>query len=160
MIRRPPRSTLFPYTTLFRSWTKLFRTRTARRLAPKKGSGRALLQSPDRSGVVGPRARVGAAERPAGRCETMNGNNGDKLMLVGIGASAGGVEALREFFGRVPADTGMAFVVVVHLAPGHESRLAEVLGAKTKMSVEQVTEPVRVEPNKVYVVPPDRDLYM
>jgi two-component system CheB/CheR fusion protein len=86
--------------------------------------------------------------------------NSEDLMLVGIGASAGGVEALRQFFERMPADTGMAFVVILHLSREHESRLAEVLRAKTGMSVEQVTEPVRVEPNHVYVVPPDKNLYM
>jgi len=81
-------------------------------------------------------------------------------MLVGLGGSAGGVEALMQFFGLMPADTGMAFVVVLHLSREHESRLAEVLRAKTGMLVEQVTEPVRVEPNRVYVVPPDKNLYM
>jgi two-component system CheB/CheR fusion protein len=81
-------------------------------------------------------------------------------MLVGLGASAGGVEALMQFFGLMPDDTGMAFVVVLHLSPEHESRLAEVLRTKTGMPVEQVTEPVRVEPNRVYVIPPDKNLYM
>jgi two-component system, chemotaxis family, CheB/CheR fusion protein len=90
----------------------------------------------------------------------MNGNNADNLMLVGIGASAGGVEALMRFFERLPADAGMAFVVILHLSPEHESRLAEVLRSKTRMPVEQVNEPVRVERNRVYVVPPDRNLYM
>ncbi|MBV9926956.1 MAG: PAS domain-containing protein [Acidobacteria bacterium] len=90
----------------------------------------------------------------------MAGNNGSNLMLVGLGASAGGVEALGQFFERMPADTGMAYVVILHLAPDHESRLAEVLQAKTEMPVLQVREPVRVEPNRVYVVSPDRDLYM
>lgn len=100
--------------------------------------------------AIGPRADV----------DTMFENGSDKLMLVGLGVSAGGVEALMQFFSLMPADTGMAFVVVLHLAPEHESRLAEVLRAKTGLPVEQVREPVRVEPNRVYVVPPDRDLYM
>jgi PAS domain S-box-containing protein len=90
----------------------------------------------------------------------MNGNGNENMMLVGIGASAGGVEALLQFFENMPDDTGLAFVVILHLAPEHESRLAEVLQAKTRMAVTQVTEPVRVEPNHVYVIPPDRDLYM
>ncbi|HEX8116561.1 MAG TPA: CheR family methyltransferase, partial [Pyrinomonadaceae bacterium] len=84
----------------------------------------------------------------------------DFLMLVGLGASAGGIEALMRFFERMPADAGMAFVVILHLSPEHESHLAEVLKAKTRMPVLQVNEPVRVESNRVYVVPPDRDLYM
>jgi PAS domain S-box-containing protein len=91
---------------------------------------------------------------------TVIGNGGDKLMLVGLGASAGGVEALMQFFALMPEDTGMAFVVVLHLSPEHESRLAEVLRARTGMEVEQVRGPVRVAPNCVYVVPPDKNLYM
>jgi PAS domain S-box-containing protein len=87
-------------------------------------------------------------------------NNGDKLMLVGLGASAGGVEALLKFFEHTPADTGMAFVVILHLLPERESQLSEVLRAKTRMPVEQVRETVRVEPNRVYVIPPGRDLYL
>ncbi|MBV9927445.1 MAG: PAS domain-containing protein [Acidobacteria bacterium] len=82
------------------------------------------------------------------------------LMLVGLGASAGGVEALMSFFERMPADAGMAYVVILHISPEHESHLPEVLRARTLMPVLQVNEPVRVEPNRVYVVPPDRDLYM
>ena len=58
------------------------------------------------------------------------------------------VTTLRQFFERVPADTGMAFVVILHLSREHESRLAEVLGAKTRMPVAQVNESVRVEPNR------------
>jgi two-component system CheB/CheR fusion protein len=85
----------------------------------------------------------------------MSADNTDNLMLVGLGASAGGVEALMTFFERLPAD---AFVVILHLSPEHESRLAEVLRPRTQMPVEQVNEPVRVERNRVYVVPPDRNL--
>ena len=55
--------------------------------------------------------------------------------IVGIGASAGGVEALEQFFKAVPADHGMAFVVVTHLSPSHESMLAEIIGRATPMPV-------------------------
>ena len=77
-----------------------------------------------------------------------------QMMVVGIGASAGGVKALSEFFDRLPADSGMAFVVILHLSPQHKSNLAEVLQVRTKMPVSQVTEAVRVEANHVYVIPP------
>jgi len=78
--------------------------------------------------------------------------------MVGIGASAGGINALREFFGRMPPDTGMAFVVILHLSEDHESNLAEILQSQTAMPVSQVNETVRVEPNHVYVIPPAKNL--
>jgi two-component system, chemotaxis family, CheB/CheR fusion protein len=57
---------------------------------------------------------------------------------VGIGASAGGVTALQQFFQEIPPDTGAAFVVIVHLEPTYTSELAEILGRKTQMTVQQV----------------------
>ncbi len=80
------------------------------------------------------------------------------LTVVGIGASAGGLEALREFFGAMPENTGAAFVIVQHLEPHHESMLAQVLTPFTKMKVVQVEEHMAVEANRVYVIPPNRYL--
>ena len=80
------------------------------------------------------------------------------LIIVGLGASAGGINALKEFFAGMPADSGMAFVVVQHLAPERESTLANILQHRTTMSVTQVTESEPVEPNRVYVIPPNRNL--
>jgi two-component system, chemotaxis family, CheB/CheR fusion protein len=74
--------------------------------------------------------------------------------VIGIGASAGGVAALQQFFGEMDPESGLAFVVVMHLSPEFESRLADVLQQKTKMPVTQVNEPVKVKPNNVYVIPP------
>ena len=82
----------------------------------------------------------------------------DALTVVGLGASAGGIQALQEFFAGVPEDSGLVFVVVVHLSPKHESHLAEVLSHSTTMSVEQVKDQIRVEPNRVYVIPPSKHL--
>jgi two-component system CheB/CheR fusion protein len=95
-----------------------------------------------------------------------NGNsqpkkNGAKdFIAVGIGASAGGIKALKEFFAAIPADPGMAFVVILHLSPNHESSLAEIIQKETALSVTQVTETVKVEPNHVYVIPPNKNLAM
>jgi two-component system, chemotaxis family, CheB/CheR fusion protein len=75
------------------------------------------------------------------------------LPVVGVGASAGGLEALEAFFGRVGA-TGMAFIVVQHLAPGRESHLAEILGRVSRLPVSEAREGMVVEPNHVYVIPP------
>src|SRR5689334_17191203 len=74
------------------------------------------------------------------------GNVGDGFMVVGLGASAGGIRALGEFFEHVPEGSGMAYVVILHLSPEHDSRLAEVLQKSTRMPVTQVNESVRVEP--------------
>ena len=88
------------------------------------------------------------------------GNVGDGFMVVGIGASAGGIGALKVFFENVPDGSGMAYVVILHLSPEHDSRLAEVLRQSTRMPVAQVTGPVKVEPEHIYVIPPNRSLLM
>jgi two-component system, chemotaxis family, CheB/CheR fusion protein len=80
------------------------------------------------------------------------------VMLVGIGASAGGLEALEELFSKTPGDTGLAFAVVVHLAPDHPSALADLLQPFTPMRVQQVCDDVPVAPNHVYVIPPGCNL--
>src|SRR6266851_3694633 len=78
--------------------------------------------------------------------------------IVGIGASAGGLEAFSLLLRALPADTGMAFVLVQHLDPKHESQLPEVLSRTTAMPVLTVTDRLRVEPDHVYVIPPNADM--
>lgn len=78
--------------------------------------------------------------------------------LVGIGASAGGLAALKQLFQHLPADSGLAFAVVVHLAPDHPSVLADLLQPFTSMPVHQAKEDVLVAPNHVYVIPPGSNL--
>jgi two-component system, chemotaxis family, CheB/CheR fusion protein len=79
--------------------------------------------------------------------------------VVGIGASAGGIEALREFFDAVPEDLGLAYVVIVHLAPGHNSELAAIIGRRTKMPVVEVSDKkLELRPDHVYVISPDHKL--
>ena len=78
--------------------------------------------------------------------------------LCAIGASAGGVEALQKFFASVADDLGLAFVVIVHLAPDQPSSLSDILAVRTKMPVHQVDRSARLNPNCVYVIPPDREL--
>ncbi len=77
---------------------------------------------------------------------------------VGIGASAGGVAALQHFFQAIPPDTGAAYVVIVHLEPNFTSELADILGRIAHMPVQQVNRKVPLEPNKIYVIPPNRKL--
>ncbi len=76
--------------------------------------------------------------------------------IVGIGASAGGLDAFTQLLKALPTNTGMAFVVVSHLAPTRESLLAEILSRATEMSVMEVTDEPAVLPNHVYVIPPAR----
>ena len=105
--------------------------------------------------------KSGASEPDAsGDAEPMSRQAGDDFLVVGLGASAGGIKALKEFFAQVPPDSGMAYVVILHLSPEHESRLAEVLQAATELPVTQVRGSVRIEPNRVYVIPPNRSLAM
>ena len=78
--------------------------------------------------------------------------------VVGIGASAGGLEAFEQFFSHLPPNTGMAFVLVQHLEPTHKGMMPELLGRKTKMQVVQVQDGMQVQPNCVYVIPPNADL--
>jgi two-component system, chemotaxis family, CheB/CheR fusion protein len=84
--------------------------------------------------------------------------SGQLQLVVGLGASAGGIEALRSFFSHVKADSGSAFVVILHLSPDHDSKLAEVLQLTAPIPVTQVTQPVGIQPNHVYVVPPNKQL--
>lgn len=80
--------------------------------------------------------------------------------IVGIGASAGGLEAFRRLLGALPSSTGMAYVLVQHLDPHHESILAELLSEVSQMEVAEVKHDVRVQPNHVYVIPPSKGLVL
>lgn len=80
------------------------------------------------------------------------------LPIVGIGSSAGGLEAVEAFFSAMPSETGCAFVLVPHLAPTHVSIMPELIQKQTTMKVVQITDGISVQPDSVYVVPPNRDL--
>jgi len=84
----------------------------------------------------------------------------DDFAVVGIGASAGGVEALKAFFSALPQAPGAVFVVVVHLAPEHRSELASILSQRVRMPVQEVTGTMPVAKDHVYVIPPNRRLQL
>jgi two-component system, chemotaxis family, CheB/CheR fusion protein len=86
--------------------------------------------------------------------------NRDGFFVVGLGASAGGIKAFKEFFTRVPTESGMAYVVILHMSPEHDSKLTEILQLTTQIPVTQVMETVRIKPDHVYVIPPNRSLSM
>ena len=78
--------------------------------------------------------------------------------VVGIGASAGGLEAFTKLLKHLPNDTGMAFVLVQHLDPTHASALTEILSRATAMQVTEVKDGMRIEPDQVYVIPPNTNM--
>lgn len=85
-------------------------------------------------------------------------STGSQFPIVGVGASAGGLEAFTQLFKNLPANPGMAFVLIQHLAPAHESMLTELLSKTTAMPVKEVKDGMTVEPNNVYVIPPDTEM--
>ncbi len=78
--------------------------------------------------------------------------------IVGVGASAGGLEPLERLFAALPPDSGMAFVVLQHLSPDFESRMDELLGRQTSMPIHRVTDGIEVRPNAVYLIPPRKEM--
>jgi two-component system, chemotaxis family, CheB/CheR fusion protein len=101
------------------------------------------------NGPSGPQSqdRAGSGERSS-----------PKPVTVGIGASAGGIQALQTFFQALPDHTGAALVVIVHLDPYSHSELSRILATRTHMPVVQVEATAKLEANRVYVIPPDRHL--
>lgn len=78
--------------------------------------------------------------------------------VVGVGASAGGLEALERMFANIPSDTGMAFVVVQHLSPDFRSLMDELLARWTRMKIYRVTDGIEVEANSIYLIPPKKEM--
>ncbi len=100
-----------------------------------------------------------AAEAPATAPDTPAAAiSASDFPIVGIGASAGGLEALEQFLSHVPPASGLAHVVVQHLDPNHKGIMVELLQRATILPVREVTDRLTVEPNHVYVIPPNRDL--
>jgi two-component system CheB/CheR fusion protein len=131
-------------------------------VAEKKGKPRRAKASGDGKGASAKPARGG--KRPEARPQ--QSHRGDpsrpsekpEIVVVGIGASAGGLHALREFLRNVADDSGLAYVVVMHLSPEHESHLADLLQPHSRMQVVQVGESTPLKPDCVYVIPPNANL--
>lgn len=82
----------------------------------------------------------------------------ESFYIVGIGSSAGGLEAIEKFFQNMPDDAGLAYIVVSHLDPTHVSIMPELIQKQTKMKLFQAEDGMKVKPNQVYVTPPNRDI--
>lgn len=115
------------------------------------GKGAAMKAAAKASAGKANAAKPTAAKR-------VEGSGVQEPAIVGIGASAGGLDAFTQLLRALPVDTGMAYVLVQHLEPSHESILTKLLARATKMPVQEVREGMRVEPNHVYVIPANADL--
>src|SRR5438105_759666 len=106
------------------------------------------------------RAKAPAARRvaAAGKASDPSTASAPPFPVVGMGASAGGLEAFTEVLRTLPPDTGMAFVLVQHLDPKHESMLVDLLSKSTSMPVTPARDGEPVAPNHVYVIPPNANL--
>ena len=116
----------------------------------KKGAGKRVVKPTGEKGSSGKTIVSPAAnEKPV---------KGISFPIVGIGASAGGLEAFELLFRNMPPEIGIAFVLVSHLDPGHASLLSEILQRNTSMPVHEALDQMAVEPGHVYVIPPNRDM--
>lgn len=95
---------------------------------------------------------LGSKSEPAGKSCNFH--------VVGVGASAGGLEAIEKFFEGMPEDTGAAFVVVQHLSPDFKSHMEELLGRRTSLAIKRVTNQLSVEPNTIYLIPPNTEMVL
>src|ERR1051325_2883797 len=96
--------------------------------------------------------------KPAKACLERRKTARSLVPVVGIGASAGGLDAFRSLLKALPADTGMAFVLISHLMPEQKSVLGELLSKSTTMTVSQLERQTVIKPNHIYVIPPKKEL--
>src|SRR4051794_38942034 len=141
---------------------------TLKQSSPRKRHGcRELWYSP--CAVLSFKQRRGCGKLKSMIIETRAGNEGtarrrpstsrerprpSDFLVVGIGASAGGLNSLSQLFEALPADTGMAFIVIQHLDPTHKSMMADLLGGRTSMKVLEAADDMTIERDHVYVIPP------
>src|SRR5579871_1915665 len=118
-------------------------------MAPKKAALR-TRKTRVKGGSVRPRTSAGE--------ETQCLRPGLLFPVVAIGASAGGLAAFTELLKALPSKSGMAFVLIQHLEPKHESALTALLSKATSMAAVEVSDGITVEPNRVYVIPPNKDM--
>src|SRR5450432_1427709 len=90
--------------------------------------------------------------------QDMDQRDTPEFLIVALGASAGGLEPLETFFRHMPDDAGIAFIILQHLSPDHETALPQLLGRRTRMPVELAQDNTKVVPNRVYVIPPNATL--
>jgi two-component system, chemotaxis family, CheB/CheR fusion protein len=132
-------------------------TRRNKSKNPKAARGKQAPKKPEKQAPEKQAPERQAPERQAPQVSpgTAPANDGP-FPIVGIGASAGGIDAFKALLAALPPDTGMAFVFVLHMAPTHVSMLAHILARETRMPVAEVHDEPKVQPDRVYVIPPGR----
>lgn len=108
--------------------------------------------------MTAPTAPLPAPRSTADTEPTSSETDPDRVPIAALGASAGGLEALESFFGALPTDTGMVFVVIMHLSPEHESTLSAILQHRTELPVHRIEADTTPDPDTVYVLPPETRL--
>ena len=98
------------------------------------------------------------AEKPLGRKKTAKRNPPKGFPVIGLGASAGGLNALKSFFKEVPVDSCMAYIVVVHMTPNQPSMMPELLGKIASIPVTSAKDGQAIAPNRVYIIPPNKEM--
>ena len=82
----------------------------------------------------------------------------NKFPIVGIGASAGGLDAYQKFLSKIPADSGMAYVIVMHLSSDYDSNLTAILSKHTALPVQEIVNKIHLLPNHIYIIPENNNL--
>jgi two-component system CheB/CheR fusion protein len=125
--------------------------------APRKSSSPKPAKKKNVSSSKSPISKKSDAELAA---KEKTRKHAKPFPIVGIGASAGGLEAVSELLKKLPPDTGMAYVYVQHLDPTHQSMLSSILSRVTKMKVQEAEEHMRIEMNKFYILPPNKEMHI
>ena len=128
--------------------------------SPAKAPWNAKMQRTRKLGDLGNSVEMKTKLIHSGGMTSKPEKSKNEFPIVGIGASAGGLEAFQQLLKSLPSDTGMAFVLVQHLDPTHESALTVILSKSTRMKVSEVKNETHVEPNQVYIIPPNADLVL
>jgi len=131
--------------------------RKANRATPADKT-RAVAKVPNAPKAVTKPAKAANTPKTAPAARRKAKGAAEEFPIVGIGASAGGLEAIEQFLAKTPAGSGMAYVVVQHLDPSRKGMMPELLQRVTRMKVEQAADSVKVEPDHVYVIPPNMDM--
>jgi len=119
-----------------------------------------MIKRPREDGVAPkvPRSPAAAATTPPSSGGRRVRSRRADLFVVGIGASAGGLEALRPFVANLPQSSNMAYVIVQHLSPQYRSMMVQLLGRETKLPVEEIKDGLVMVPNTIYIPPPNKDV--
>jgi two-component system CheB/CheR fusion protein len=128
----------------------------ARKKQPTKGANSPSKRKPPERTIRPPESAEEVPADPADPDPVESNPEREGPPVVGIGASAGGLDAFKRFFAAMPADSGITFVLIPHLDPEHKSLMVELLARHTSMPVAEAANGMAVRPNHVYIIPPDK----